>query len=278
MQRAIVRTLRRSTAYLVLLVAAAAFLTPALWLVLTSLKTQIEYLCWTERILPSVPQWGNYVQAVVMGNFPRYARNSLVLSTSYTALVVITSSLAGFGFARHRAPGRDLLFMLVLSLLMVPGMVTVVPQFILFAQLHLTNSYWPWILWGLHGSPFHIFLFRQFFSSIPKELEDAAEVDGCGRLRIYWQIFLPNSGPALAASSIFAFQWVWGDYLYPKIFLSGHNTTLAVQLVSAYADPKGNPLVTITMAAVVIYVLPLVTAFFLAQKHIIQGVVTTGFK
>ena len=98
------------------------------------------------------------------------------------------------------------------------------------------------------------------------------------RLRIYWQIFLPNSGPALAASSIFAFQWVWGDYLYPKIFLSGHNTTLAVQLVSAYADPKGNPLVTITMAAVVIYVLPLVTAFFLAQKHIIQGVVTTGFK
>lgn len=278
MQRSNARRLRQSTVYFFLLVAAAAFLTPVVWLVLTSVKKEVEYLSWPVRFLPAVPQWVNYHLAVTMGNFPRYATNSVVLSTVYTTLVVISSALAGFGFARHHAPGRDALFMMVLAMLMVPGMVTVIPQFMLFAQLHITNTYWPWVLWGLSGSPFHIFLFRQFFSAIPKELEDAAEVDGCGRFRIFWQIFLPNSGPALAASAILAFNWVWGDYIYPKMFLTGANTTLAVQLVSAYADPKGNPLVTVTMAAVVLYTLPLVVLFFVAQKYIIQGIVTTGLK
>jgi len=278
MQRSITRRLRQSTVYFFLLVAAVAFLTPVAWLLVTSLKKEVEYISWPVRFLPAVPQWANYRLAVTMGNFARYATNSAILSTAYTSLVVISSALAGFGFARHHAPGRDALFMMVLAMLMVPGMVTVIPQFMLFAQLHLTNTYWPWVLWGLSGSPFHIFLFRQFFSAIPKELEDAAEVDGCGRFRIFWQIFLPNSGPALAASAILAFNWVWGDYIYPKMFLTGANTTLAVQLVSAYADPKGNPLVTVTMAAVVLYTLPLVVLFFVAQKHIIQGIVTTGLK
>lgn len=278
MQRTIVRTLQRNTVYLFLLLAAVVFLTPVVWLVVTSLKKEVEYISWPVRFLPAVPQWVNYRTAVTLGKFPRYLTNSVVLSTSYTSLVVIFSALTGFGFARHRAPGRDLLFMMVLAMLMVPSMVTVIPQFMLFAQFRLTNTYWPWILWGLSGSPFHIFLFRQFFSSIPKELEDAAEVDGCGRFRIFWQIFLPNSGPALAASAILAFNWVWGDYIYPRMFLTGANTTLAVQLTAAYADPKGNPWVTVTMAAVVLYVLPLVIVFFVAQKYIIQGIVTTGFK
>jgi multiple sugar transport system permease protein len=278
MSRAITRTFRRSTVYLLLLLTAAVFLMPVVWLLVTSLKREIEYLSWPIRFWPAVPQWINYLRAVLMGNFVRYAANSAILSTAYTSLVVIASALAGFGFARHHAPGRDALFLMVIAMLMVPSMVTVIPQFMLFSQLHMTNTYWPWILWGLSGSPFHIFLFRQFFSSIPKELEDAAEVDGCGRLRVFWQIFLPNSGPALAASAILAFNWVWGDYLYPKMFLSATNTTLAVQLVSAYGDPKGNPLVTITMAAVALFTLPLVIVFFVAQKYIIQGIVTTGFK
>jgi len=188
------------------------------------------------------------------------------------------SALVGYGFARHRGPGRQRLFMLVLATLMVPGLVLFVPQFVMFAKLGLTNTYWPWILWALGGSPFAIFLFRQYFATFPRELDDAAEVDGAGPLRIFFQIYLPNSGPALAASAIFMFLWVWGDYLYPILLLSEDNTTLAVRMSTAYVDPRGNPLQTVTMAGVVLYVLPLIAFFAAANRFIVRGIVTTGLK
>jgi ABC-type glycerol-3-phosphate transport system permease component len=197
---------------------------------------------------------------------------------SFTILTIVTSAMGGFAFSRFQVPGRNALFMIVIALLIVPGIVTVIPQFIVFSRLRLTNTYWPWILWGLSASPFHIFLFRQFFATIPRELEDAAEVDGCGPFRIFWQIFLPNSKPALATSFIFNFSWVWGDWFTPLIYLSDANTTLAVKLGTAYLDPQGHSLITITLAACVIYTLPLIILFFLGQQYIIKGVVTTGLK
>jgi len=184
----------------------------------------------------------------------------------------------GYAFARHRAPGRDRLFGVVLATMMLPNIVLFVPQFVLFARLELTNTYWPWALWALGASPFHVFLFRQFFSTFPKELEDAAEVDGAGTLRVFWQIFLPNSGPVIAASAIFAFLWVWGDYLYPVLLLNDANTTLAVRLATAFRDPQGNPLTTVTMAGVVLYTLPLILVFVFAQRFILKGIVTTGIR
>jgi multiple sugar transport system permease protein len=258
---------------------ALLFSLPTIWLLLTSIKQEAEYVTYPIKIAPAVPQFFNYYFAVTMFPYLTYFGNSVLLSTSYTVLVVLTSAAAGFGFARHQqVPGRSLLFGLVLGTMMVPWLVTVVPQFLVFSKLGLLNSYWPWVLWGLSGSPFHIFLFRQFFSSIPRDLDDAAEVDGCGRFRLWWQIYLPNSMPAVAASSIFAFTWVWGDWLFPKLFLHDQITTLAVKLQTAYVDPYNQPLVTITMAAVVLYVLPMVIVFFVAQKLIIQGVATTGLK
>ena len=186
--------------------------------------------------------------------------------------------IVGYGFARHQGPGRNKLFVLVLATWMVPNLVLFVPQFVMFARLGLTNTYWPWILWGLSGSPFAIFLFRQFFASFPRELDDAAEVDGAGPLRIFLQIYLPNAGPALAASAIFMFLWVWGDWLYPALLLHQDNTTLAVRMANAYADPHGNPLQTVTMAGVVLYVAPLILFFAFAQRFIVRGIVTTGIK
>ena len=147
-----------------------------------------------------------------------------------------------------------------------------------FAWLGLTNTYWPWVLWGLAASPFHIFLFRQFFSSFPRDLEDAAEVDGCGAFRIFAQIFLPNVLPAIATSFIFCFVWVWGDWLTPLIYLSDANTTLGVKISGGYVDPQGNAIITTTLAACVLYALPLVALFFLGQKYIVKGVVTSGLK
>jgi multiple sugar transport system permease protein len=261
--------------YVPVLVAATAFALPLAWVVVTSLKKQSEF---GTSLLPAAPQLVNYELALSLVNFVKFATNSLVLSGSYAVLVVLVSALVGYGFARHRAPGRGRLFMLVLATLMVPNLVLFVPQFVVFAQLGLTNTYWPWILWALGGSPFAIFLFRQFFATFPRELDDAAEVDGAGPLRIFFQIYLPNSGPALAASAIFMFLWVWGDYLYPILLLSEDNTTLAVRMSTAYVDPRGNPLQTVTMAGVVLYVLPLIAFFAAANRFIVRGIVTTGLK
>ena len=263
-----------------LIAMTLVFSIPTIWLVLTSLKRETEYASYPIRVLPDIPQFNNYVLALTLFPYLRFLMNSIILSTTFAVLVVLTSSAAGFGFARHpNAPGRTALFSLVLATMMVPGLVTLVPQFMLFSWLGLTNSYWPWVLWGLSGSPFHIFLFRQFFAAIPRDLEDAAEVDGCGKLRIYWQIFLPNSLPAVAASAIFSFTWVWGDWLHPKLFLTDQITTLAVKLATAYVDPvQGMAIVTVTVAGVVLYVLPLIIIFFCAQRFIVQGVVTSGLK
>jgi ABC-type glycerol-3-phosphate transport system permease component len=157
-------------------------------------------------------------------------------------------------------------------------MVTLIPQFIVFSRLKLTGTYWPWVLWGLSGSASFIFLFRQFFLSFPRDLEDAAEVDGCNPLRIYWQVFLPNAKPALATAFIGGFVWVWGDWLTPVIYLTTANTTVAVKVASGYVNPQGFSLITVTLAASIIYTLPLIVMFFLGQRYILEGVVTSGLK
>ncbi len=270
--------LRKGLLYALFILITLVFVAPILWLFLTSIKTQSEYARYPIVIFPPVPQWGNYYTAIFEYPFLRYAWNSVLVAVPSTILTVLSSAMAGFAFARHRAFGKRALFVLVLSMMMVPRMVTVIPTFILFARLQLNNTYWPWILWGIAGSPFHIFLFRQFFAAIPSELEDAAEVDGCSRFRIFWQIFLPLSGPAVATAAIFHFQWVWGDWFTPKIFLSQANTTLGVFLSSAYKDPQGYALEPLTMAAILVYLLPMVIIFLVGQRYIVQGIVTTGMK
>ena len=282
-RRVVTRDLRKRQVahvllYVVLLASAILFAVPVLWLLLGSLKLNGEFGAYPVRILPRTPIWSNYYDAVTIAPFFVYAWRSFLLASTYTVLTVISSALGGFGFARHRAPGRNKLFILVVAMIMVPGIVTIIPQFVLYSRLRLIGTDWPGVLWGLSGSPFHIFLFRQFFAGFPRELEDAAEVDGAGRFRVFWQIFMPNAGPVIAAASIFAFQWVWGDFFLQSLFLNDRNATLAMKLVSAYRDPKGNPLYTQTMAAVVLFVAPLVVVFFLAQKSIIRGVVTSGLK
>jgi multiple sugar transport system permease protein len=270
--------IRRGLLFLTFILITLVFVAPILWLILTSLKTQAQYTRYPVIILPPNPQWGNYYTALFEYPFFKYFWNSVTLAVPSTILTVFSSSLAGFAFARHNAPFKRALFLLVLSMMMVPRMVTVIPTFILFARLGLTNTYWPWILWGIAGSSFHIFLFRQFFAAIPKDLEDAAEVDGASRFRIYWQIFLPLSGPVFATAAIFHFQWVWGDWFTPKIFLSQNNTTLGVFLSSAYKDPQGYALEPLSMAAILFYLLPMLIIFLIGQRYLVQGIATSGIK
>lgn len=264
--------------YGLLSLVALALGTPVLWFLVSSLKTESEYIAYPIKFLPKVLIWQNYVDAVTLVPFWRYAEHSAFLAMTFAVLTVITSSMAGYAFARVRAPGRDALFTIVLALLIVPGIVTTIPQFIVFSRLHLTNTYWPWVLWGLSASPFHIFLFRQFFSTIPRQLEDAAEVDGCSQFRIYAQIFLPNSKPVLATSFIFNFSWTWSDWFAPLIYLDDQKTTLAVKLTRGYQNPQGFAMRMPSLAAAVIYTVPLIALFFIGQRYIIQGVVTSGLK
>ena len=272
------RQVNKALGYAALITVTFLFMLPVLWLISSSLKMETQYNAYPVVFLPRPSQWVNYVHAVTLYPFLKHAGNSLYLAVTSTILTVLSSALGGFGFARRQARLRNAMFVLVLSMLMVPQIVTIIPSFIVFSRLRLTNTYWPWILWGLRGSSFHIFLFRQFFAAIPRELEDAAEVDGCSDFRLFWRIFLPNSGPVIATAAIFHFRWVWGDWFTPNIFLSDEKTTLAVKLATAYVDYYGNRMVTHTLAAIFIFALPIVIVFFMAQKHIIQGVVTAGLK
>ena len=272
------RVAKQALTYLILGLATILILMPEVWLLVTSLKKNTEYLSPQFTLLPAVPQWDNYVHVFTMIPFLNYVRNSLVLGVTFTVLCVMSSSLAGYAFARIYAPGRNMLFSIVIALLMIPAIVTVIPQFVIFSRIGLTGNYWPWILWGISGSSFHIFLFRQFFTTFPHELEEAAELDGCGPFRIFLEIFLPNAQPVLATSGILNFMWVWGDWFNPIIFLSDANTTLAAKLGYAYVTPQGQQLTPIVLAACVLYVMVPVVMFFIGQKYILQGIVTSGLK
>jgi len=271
--------LRQVLFYGLLITITFVVLLPVLWLVLASLRLEENWQVYPIQIIPKPTQWVNYVKALdPQYKFMKLAGNTLQIALPSTLLTVLSSALSGYAFSRLRAPGKNILFVLVLSMLMVPRMVTQVPNFMLFAKLNLTDTYWPWILWGISGSSYHIFLFRQFFATISRDLEDAAEVDGCSRFRTFWQIFLPLSGPVVATSAIFHFQWAWGDWFTPQIFLSADKTTLGVAVSRYYVTPKGMAIYTLQTAATVLYLLPMLIVFLLAQKYIVQGITTTGLK
>jgi len=272
------KVLNRMVSYLALILVTILITLPVVWFLLTSVKTDLEYNSYPIKVFPQVPQWSNYVEIFQPKyHFMKYVGHSVFLATLSAVLTIASSSLAGFGFSRFPdVKARDKLFSVIIALIIIPGIVTVIPQFVVFSKLRLTNTYWPWVLWGITGNAYYIFLFRQFFMSFPRELEEAAEVDGCGVLRMFVQIFLPNAKPALATAFILIWSGVWGDWFTPVIYLNDDLTTLAVTIGSLFRNPQGYVIITVTLAACVIYTLPLVVLFFLGQKYILKGVVTSG--
>jgi multiple sugar transport system permease protein len=161
---------------------------------------------------------------------------------------------------------------------MLPQIITLVPTYLLFGKIGLLNTYMPWVLWGLCGAPYLIFLFRQFFANMPKELEEAAIVDGCGQIRIFWRIFLPQSWPVIATSLILSFSWTWGDWIAPALLLDDDRTTLAVRLAKGYANAHGEPLNNLVAAGTVLYIVPVLALFLILQRGFVTGVATSGLK
>lgn len=261
--------------YALLIALSIIFILPFMWMVSTSLKQSRDVFTFPPQFLPNSFEWRNYIEGWTLLPFNTFLINSIIVTSANVIGNLISCSLVAYGFARLRARGRDLLFILLLGTLMIPREVTIVPTFILFSKLQLINTLWPLILPAWFGYPFFIFLLRQFFMSIPHDLDEAARIDGASNLRILTQIILPLSRPALATVAIFAFIGNWNNLLDPLIYLrSTEKFTLALglNLFRGQHFTQYNQL----MAVSLITLLPILVIFFVAQKYFIRGVALTG--
>jgi multiple sugar transport system permease protein len=261
-----------------LIVLSVLFLAPIAWLLSIALKRQSDIAALPVRWLPPIPQWHNFVQAFTYFDYLAYARNSLFIAVISATLTTLSSAFVGFGLARLRAPGKKVVFGVLVGTMMLPAIVTVIPMYIMFSKAHLVNTYWPWVLWGLAGSAYIIFLFRQTFRGLPIEMEDAAIIDGCGYFQIWWRIYLPLSKPVIAASFVLTFVHAWGDYLTPKLLLRQDTTTLAVAITTGYTDAQNHTINTLLAAGALMFALPVMVLFFALQRYFVQGFATSGLK
>lgn len=265
--------------YSVMILLAGLFIFPFLWMLTTSVKTVAETNAWPPVWLSPQPQWNNYVRAM-FGTvpFPRYFLNTLVIAVTVIIGDLLSCSMVAYGFARIRFPGRDMLFGLMMSTMMIPFIVRLVPLFVIFRKLGWINTFLPLTVPAFFGTPFFIFLVRQFFLTIPEELTDAAKIDGCSHLGLWWRIMLPLCAPVLAVVAIFAFQNVWNDFLAPLVFLTSESKkTVLLGLYQLVVTPYDKPW-NLAMAASVVIISPLALVFFFMQRYMVEGITVTGLK
>jgi len=266
----------RLVVFIVLLSVSAVMLVPFFWMLSTSLKPDDQIFAFPPVWIPRELRWSNYVEAWNYAPFDIYLRNTVVVTVSSTVAALISSSVVAFGFARLEFPGKNLLFGMLLSTMMIPYFVTLIPVFIIFHTIGWVDTLLPLIVPAWFGPPFYVFLVRQFFLSLPRELEDAARIDGCSTLRILFSIFLPLSKPALTSVAVFSFQSNWGAFIEPLVYLNSMNKrTLAVGLYSFLGEHTAEW--GYLMAASVLMLVPVIVLFFSAQNYFMQGIVTTGF-
>ena len=268
---------RRLFGYLLLCLVALLFLLPLFWMLSSSLKPEWQVLANPPVWFPNPPRWANYREALTYLPFGRYALNTLIISLGTIVGHLLSCTIVAYGFARLRAPGKGFFFALLLSTLMLPYPVTMVPLFALFSRLGWIDTFLPLIVPAFFGNTFYIFLLRQFFLTLPLDLEDAARIDGANTLQVLRHVILPISTPALATVVIFTFQASWNDFLQPLIFLqdqSRYTLTLGLNFFRGSFQVNWAYL----MAASLVVVLPVVIVFFLAQRLFIQGIAMTGIK
>ena len=243
----------------------------------SSLKSNGEIFLFPPRLIPRAPLWSNYPNALSFIPFWRYAWNTLVISGASVAGTLFSCPIAAYAFARMQWRLRDFFFALSLTTIMLPFLATMVPLFVIFRQLDMIDTFWPLILPAFGGSPLYIFLLRQFFLTIPRELSEAAIIDGAGEFGIFWRIILPLAKPALATVSLFTFLANWRDFLAPLIFLQTNDLfTLALGL-QQYQSLHQTAWAYL-MAASVIFVLPVAVVFLAAQRFFIRGITLSGLK
>lgn len=254
---------------------------PILWLAASSLKGPGEIWRKVYSLIPENPSFENYVngwKGFGGTSFAVYYRNSIVYTVLATLFTMISSAVVGYGFARIKFRGRNFLFACMLATLMIPQQIQIIPQYIVFSKLGWVNTYLPLVVPRLFGQAFFIFMFVQFMRGLPKELDEAAEIDGCGRGRIFTSIHLPLLKPVLFTGSIFSFYWTWNDFFTPLIYLNNPKRyTLSVALRS-FSDPSGLTDWGATFAMSFLSLVPVIALFIAFQKFLVQGIATTGLK
>jgi len=271
------RIVGRAILYLVCIFGALVFSFPFIWMILSSVKPQAQIMAIPPILIPTSLEWANYVRPFQNLPFPQFFRNTVIVTALGMTGVLISSSIAAFAFARMRFPLRDPFFVAMLATLMLPYPVTMIPTYVLFAKLGLINTFAPLIAPEWLGSPFIIFLLRQYMMTIPLEMDDAARIDGCGWFGIYRRIVLPMAAPALGVAAIYSFTFHWNDFIRPVIYLNQMDlftVPLGMALLnSRYTTDFGG-----TMAIATLSLIPVLIVFFTAQRHFIQGIVVSGVK
>lgn len=267
--------------YILVAGMATSFLFPWVFLISTSLKPPHQIIEFPPRLMPERFEWVNYVYAVTRIHYGRYLVNTLVISGLVLVGRVFSCTVVAYGLTHVNWPGKNVLFMIVLATMMLPGQVTMIPVYIIYTKLDWINTILPLTVPAFFGDAFFIFLLRQFFATIPEALTDAARLDGCSHVGVYWRIVMPLARPALATLIVFTFIWTYTDFQSPLIYLKDQEMwTLSLGLrgfMRRYGAGGATALGAL-MAAAVLYTLPMIVLFFAAQKTFIQGIVTTGLK
>jgi multiple sugar transport system permease protein len=262
----------------VLIFFSLLFIIPVFWLLVTALKAGSDFGRLGTVWWPDKPQWGNFATATTYVDFWGHLRNSLITSFLFAVPATLTGAFVGYTFARVWAPGRLKLFNFMVMTMLINSLVTLLPTFVLFSKAGLTNTFYPWLLWGLACPAYLAFMFRQFFSGLPAELEEAARLDGCSTFGTFVRIALPLAKPALATAFILAFVGTWGDFVAPLLFLDSEHATLAVSIANDYRDPSDGIMLNVMAAAALLYTLPAIALYIVMQRQIVQGVASTGIK
>lgn len=263
--------------YLLLIGLGLVMLIPFFWMVSSSLKPNYDVFQFPPVWIPDPVRWSNYPRALTFVPFARFFLNTGIIAGATLLGTLISNTLIAYAFARLEAKGKTFLFYLVLSTLMLPYAVTMVPQYAIFSKLHWVNTFWPLIVPSYFGNPFFIFLLRQFFMGIPKEMEDAAALDGAGVLMTIWRVFLPMSWPAMVTVAIFAVQGAWNDFLGPLLYLN-KESLFTVQLGLQYFTGQYTGGWNLLMAASTVILGPILVMFYFGQRLFIRGIVVGGIK
>ncbi|BFH15034.1 carbohydrate ABC transporter permease [Paenibacillus melissococcoides] len=263
--------------YSLLLLFSLLFLAPFYWMITTAVKTPEELYLFPPKWIPSVFQWDNFAKAWQSQPFDTYLNNSLIVTGLSLIGQLLSSSLVAYGFARFHFRGKDALFLILLASMMIPWEVTMIPLYMEFNALGWINTLKPLIVPAWFGSPFFIFLLRQFIMGIPTELEEAARIDGANPVQIFLRLIVPLLRPALILVGVFHILSSWNDYLGPLIFLNDQTKYTLTLGLSQFRGMFGVDMVSI-MAVTFLICLPPLAAFFLAQRYIVEGIVTTGIK
>lgn len=270
----------KTALYGLLCVLLIPFVFPTWWMVTSSVKPISDIFAFPPQLFPKNADWSTYAKVFELQPFAKQYWNSCYIALVVTLATMAVSSLAGYAFARIRFPGANLVFGIVLLGLLIPTEVTIVPLFQMFQKAGLVNTHWPLVLIPTFSAPgvFATFVMRQFFVTLPVELEEAARVDGLGRFKIFRKIALPLARPALASVAIFTFLHSWNLYLEPIVFLSSSEMFTLPQALTQYADAYGGPMWNIQLAAATLTALPVLIVFIIAQKQFVEGLAHTGLK